>query len=130
VGRPRKTQQAKKAEAKKKRKPALLRVNFIQSGSPLPQISGKEGEVNDGKTKKPIPFETIVFNETIEAIENIIDFPSPTADVFELKGLNVYVVLEKEYFPHVLVNALKHFEKTENYEMCSRCQNLLQTIKI
>jgi hypothetical protein len=130
MGRPRKTQTTKKAEAKKKRKPALLRVNFIKSGSFLPQINGQEVGEKDGKTKKVIPFETIIFNETVEAIENLIDFPSSTADVFELKGLNIYVTLEKEYFPHVLVNALKHFEKTENYEMCSRCQNLLQTIKI
>jgi hypothetical protein len=121
MGRPKKTQNKTTEKTKKKRKPAVLRVNFVSMDSPPTELSAGD-KVN--------PFETIVFNEVVEAIENTIDFPQDPVELFELKGSSVYITLDKEYFPKVLVSALKHFEKTENYEMCSRCQNLLQTIKI
>ena len=116
MGRPK-----KKQEEKTKRKPAVLRVNFVASENDTPEII-EEGTEN--------PFESIVFNELIDAIENTIDFPQDEVELFELRGSSVYITLDRQYFPKVLISALKYFEKTENYEMCSKCQDLLQTIKI
>ena len=112
---------AKKKVEKTKRKPAVLRLNFGPPDNDTPEIM-EEGTEN--------PFEIIVFNELIEAIEDTIDFPQDEIELFELRGSSVYITLGKDYFPKVLVSALKYFEKTENYEMCSKCQMLLQTIKI
>jgi hypothetical protein len=112
---------AKKKVEKTKRKPAVLRLNFGPPDNDTPEIM-EEGTEN--------PFEIIVFNELIEAIDNTIDFPQDEIELFELKGSSVYVTLDRKYFPKVLISALKYFEKTENYEMCSKCQDLLQTIKI
>lgn len=116
MGRPK-----KKKEERTKRKPAVLRVNFVATDHDSSEI------IEEGTES---PFENIVFNEIVEAIEDSIYFPQEHIELFELKGSSVYVTLDKEYFPKVLISALKHFEKNENYEMCSKCQNLLQVIKI
>ena len=112
--------QKKTKKTIQKREPAVLRVNYVD-----PKNYTDE-EIED----KPHHFNNIIFNEVVEAIENTIHYPQNKIELFEIKSHCVFITVEKQYFPEILYNAMQYFEEMENYEMCSKCQNLLLIIKI
>lgn len=120
----------KKQKERTKREPAVLRVNFLPDFNQEEEITTEIVESSDEDEKYHPDFASIVFNEIVESIEDSIHFPSDKVDLFELRGDCTFITLEKQYFPEVLVGALKYFEENEDYEMCTRCQKLLQDIKI
>lgn len=116
----------RKIAVKKKqpRKPAILNINFVKAKN-----KEEEGPILQ-KGDNDLDFQSMVFEETIEAIEDFTLYPKNETYLFEIKKLCVYVTLDKKFFPRVLLKALQFYEKKENYEMCSRCQKLLTTIKV
>lgn len=122
--------EGKKNKERTKRDPAVLRVNFIAPDYDPEETTTEVVESNDEGERYHPDFASIVFNEVVEAIEDTLYFPEDEVDLFELRGDCTFITLEKQYFPKVLVEALKYFEEKENYEMCAKCQKLLTDIKI
>ena len=123
-------EEKKQNKKRTKREPAVLRVNFITPDYDQEETTTEVVESSEKGERYHPDFDSIVFNEVVEAIEDTLYFPEDEVDLFELRGDCTFITLEKQYFPKVLVEALKYFEKKENYEMCAKCQDLLQTIKV
>ncbi len=120
----------KRKKKRTKRKPAVLRVNFLPDFTQGEETTTEVIESSDEGERYHPDFASIVFTEVVESIEDSIHFPSDEVDLFELRGDCTFITLEKQYFPEVLAEALKYFEENENYEMCTKCQKLIQDIKV
>jgi hypothetical protein len=107
----------KKPVPAQKRQPTVLRINSSNNGKLILKQKGQENS-----------FENIVFTEMLDAIESVNS--NESVDLFEIKNSYVYITLDREFFPKVLVKALNYFEKAEEFEKCSRCKKLLETIKL
>lgn len=100
-----------------KRQPTILNINSV--ATPKGKLSIKQ---------KDNSFHKIIFTEILESIENVNS--NTDVDLFEIKNSYLYITLDRENFPKVLVKALNFFETTEEFEKCGRCKKLLETIKI
>lgn len=120
----------KRKKKRTKREPAVLRVNFLPDFTQGEETTTEVIESSEKGERYHPDFASIVFTEVVESIEDSIYFPSDEVDLFELRGDCTFITLEKQYFPEVLAEALKYFEENENYEMCTKCQKLIQDIKV
>jgi hypothetical protein len=100
-----------------KRQPTILNISNV--ATPKGKLSLKQ---------KDNSFQKIVFTEVLDSIESVNS--NTDVDLFEIKNSFLYLTLDRENFPKVLVKALNFFETTEEFEKCGRCKKLLESIKI
>jgi hypothetical protein len=69
-----------------------------------------------------------VYNRIIQAVEEGIITKRKQIRLFELNGLNTYITSDRENWISGLIEAIKYFEKVENYEQCHKAKNLQETL--
>lgn len=75
--------------------------------------------------------QSLFINLAVDSIKHGIIEQKDTVDVFTLPGENNHTVmsLKKSEWKLVLNNAIKFYSKSDQFEKCIDCQQLLNTIK-
>ena len=89
---------------------------------------------NDGEDLKELAtkeeFREFILKDSLKSINKAIKNNLNKVELFNIFNLSLIIELDKSNYKNVLENISKHYIEDENYEMCSKCQDLLQTIKI
>ena len=77
--------------------------------------------------KKP-KFIDLVYHETFESIRYAIKHQKKNAPIFEVNETGTFITINAFEYENSLNSILKYFEKTEQYEMCIKVNNLLKSL--
>lgn len=72
--------------------------------------------------------EDIVFGRIMQAVDEGIRSKRNSVRLFELNGTGVYITSNREDWKGGLEQAIKYFVKTEEYEKCIVCRQLLSKL--
>ncbi len=86
----------------------------------IPIISLEDFEA---KAKKPVMMRSLVTN-----IASGIKEELESVNIAEIKNHDVIISVPKDEWKSGLKNAMKYYIKTEEYEMCSKIQKLIEKI--
>ena len=86
----------------------------------IPIISLEDFEA---KAKKPIMMKSLVSNIAEGIADNL-----ESVNVAEIKHHDVIISVSKDEWKSGLENAIKYYIKTEEYEVCSKIQKLIEKI--